>query len=194
MSLSVSFRWRLCGLPLSRCSRRPRRPCSPIETTTGLPVFSLKSRMLWCISSLAVTPPPGELTSSTTATTLVSCAACAGVCKSFRRGRRLRPAQGVICSGYRTLDGHDGYRGRSVAGHVLSRRRQGEPSGRPPPGSDYSHDGQADQTECHETPDYEGPPAPSSGPPCRRLGCWEGPSAKVSIVLASVRVLSRSRA
>src|SRR5215213_185203 len=31
--------------------------------------------MLWCISSLAVTPPPGELTSNTTATTLVSCPA-----------------------------------------------------------------------------------------------------------------------
>src|SRR5215212_10447495 len=46
-----------------------------METTTGLPVFFLKSRMLWCISSLTVTPPPGELISSTTATTLVSCAA-----------------------------------------------------------------------------------------------------------------------
>src|SRR5215203_2356838 len=46
-----------------------------METTTGLPVFFLKFRMLWCISSLAVTPPPGELTSITTATTLVSCPA-----------------------------------------------------------------------------------------------------------------------
>jgi hypothetical protein len=49
---------------------------SPIETTTGLPVFFLKSTMLWCISSLAVTPPPGELTSSTTARTPASSAAC----------------------------------------------------------------------------------------------------------------------
>src|SRR5215204_980060 len=43
-----------------------------METTTGLPVFLSKSRMLWCISSLAVIPPPGELISSTTAATLWS--------------------------------------------------------------------------------------------------------------------------
>src|SRR5919107_5588314 len=43
-----------------------------METTTGLFVVFSKSRMLWCISSLAVTPPPGELTSSTTAATLGS--------------------------------------------------------------------------------------------------------------------------
>src|SRR5215212_6988539 len=43
-----------------------------METTTGSPVFSSKSRTLLCISSLAVTPPPGESISSTTATTLGS--------------------------------------------------------------------------------------------------------------------------
>ena len=42
-----------------------------------------------------------------------------GVREPFRRDRWLRPAQGVICRGYRTLNGHDGYYVRSVAGHVL---------------------------------------------------------------------------
>src|SRR3712207_928237 len=47
-----------------------------METTTGLPEDSLKSSMLWCISSLAVVPPPGELTSRTTALTAGSSSAC----------------------------------------------------------------------------------------------------------------------
>ena len=73
MSLSVSFRWRLrhcrCrdvvgarGRVSHRDDDRLARVLPEIQDALG-------------ISSLAVTPPPGELTSSTTATTLVSCAA-----------------------------------------------------------------------------------------------------------------------
>ena len=118
---------------------------SPIETTTGLPVFSLKSRMLWCISSLAVTPPPGEVDLEHYRDDAgVLCGLAQDVCKSFRRGRRLRPARGVICGGYRTLDGHDGYRGRSVAGHVLLGVDRGNRRAARRQDQDYSHDGQAD--------------------------------------------------
>ena len=134
-----------------------------METTTGLPVFFLKSRMLWCISSLAVTPPPGELTSSTTARRW-------GPAPAWRRASASPSGVAVGCvpprvssaGGDRTLDGHDGYLVRSVAGHVLLVvDGRGRRAARGDQDQDHREHGEADQSERHEPPTTKGHRAPS---------------------------------